>query len=221
MMKKIAVLLFITMLFVLTACSETQQPVSYGPDEVTNYTLADTGGDSNSWFYQKYNIESSTIDGEWFDSLDSKMVSEWVEQYEKEKKAGNLDTTYPPLVKFIKDCNIPQETCRKIMIKIKANEENQGIRPQIHLTEEEIQVIYSWDKKKINEAFVSEYCILANGEIYTPEWLLNHPVSEYKNKGITHEQLNEKVESKYANMLGENHEFIEIYKSKLQQLKKQ
>lgn len=55
---------------------------------------------------------------------------------------------------------------------------------------------------------------------YTPEWLLNHPVSEYKNKGITYEQLKEKVDSKYSSLLGENHEFLEIYKTKLQELKK-
>jgi hypothetical protein len=154
------------MLFALTACTGIPQSISDNTDKVTKYTLPNTGGDSNSWFYQKFNFKSNTIDGEWFDTLGSKMVSKWCDEYDEQQKAGTLDTTYPPLVKFIKDCNIPQETCREIMSKIKSHDESHDLTPKIHLTEEEIQVIYSWDNKKINETFVSEYCILANGEIY-------------------------------------------------------
>ena len=221
MKKSIIVFLLAATLLTLSACAGNPQPNSSNDNTVTHYTLPETGGDSNSWFYEKFNLKSNTIDGVWFDTLGSDFVSDWCNQYDQERKNGTLDTTYPMLVKFIKDCNIPEDTCRTVMETIKSNEEKLGSTPSVYLTEEEIQAAYSGSVKQINETFASDYCIVADGNIFTPEWLLNHPISEYESNGITYEQLKEKFDSKYAGLLEGNDEFLQIYESKIQNLKEQ
>ena len=149
-MKKLGVIfLLVTMIFALAACSDNPQSSSGNSDAVTQYTLPDTGGDSNSWFYEKFNTKSNTIDGEWFDTVGNNIVSDWCNRYDQERKAGTLDTTYPMLVKFIKDCNIPEETCRKVMGDIKNYEEKNDITPTTFLTDEEIQTVYHVTKSKL------------------------------------------------------------------------
>ena len=198
-----------------------QGDVSSGDDPSSYlYRLPPTGGDSNSWFYEKFNLKSSTISGEWFDEL-GETVSDWCEKYDREKKSGRLDTTYPPLVKFIKECNITKETCVKVMEQMRINEEMTGLNPPIHLTEEEINVIYSGDIKQINKTFVSEYSIYANGKIFTPEWLVNHTAKDYRREGITYGQLKEKVDKYYTRLLEgteEKDEFLSVFQNILQEL---
>lgn len=233
MKKSIILSLLAATLLTLSACAGNPQPspsddstitqLSSNDNTITHYTLPENDADFNRWFYDKHNLKSNIIDGEWFDTLGSSFVSDWYNQFDRERKEGTLDTTYPMLIKFIKDCHIPEDTCRKVMDSIKNFEENYGIPPSIHLTEEEIQVVYSGSVKQINETFASEYCIVVDGNIFTPEWLLNHPISEYKSNGITYEQLKEKFDGEYAHflVLDGKDDYLEIFESKLQALKEQ
>ena len=218
-MKKVSIIfLAILTLLALTACAGNPKTGLNSGEIVTQYKLPDTGGDTNSWFYEKYDTKVNTIDGVWFDIIDSDIVSDWCNKYDQERKAGTLDTTYPMLIKFIMDCNIPEETCREVMGNIKTNEEKFGVEQIIHLTADEIHTVYSGSTKQINETFASEYCIVVNGNIFTPEWLLNHPISEYQSEGITYSQFKDKLDSKYSGLLEGNVEFIEIYERKLRDL---
>ena len=196
--------------------------------EVTGYRLPGTGGDYERWFYDKYDLKSSTVEGAWFEMLGADTVSEWCDRYDAAQKAGTADDDSPMLVQFIRDRQVPEETCRAVMDSIRENEEQfEGMTPTLWLTEEEIGVIYSGDTKRINETFASEYCIVANGEIFTPEWLLNHPVREYRRYGITYDQLKEKIDEKYAPLLANDKEnavlcekYLCFYNTKLENLKK-
>ncbi len=218
-MKKVAVIfLAVLTLLTLTACGKEPGIDSNSSEIITQYKLPVTGGDSNSWFYEKYDTKVNTLDTAWFDIIGSDIVSNWCNKYDQEKKAGTLDTTYPMLVKFIRDCNISEEICHKVMDNIKANEEKLNVEQTIHLTTDEVQTVCFGNAKQINEVFASEYCIVANGDIYTPEWLLNHPVSDYQRAGITYGQLKDKFDTKYLGLLKENDEYIKLYESKLRSL---
>lgn len=233
MKKSIILSLLAATLLTLSACAGNPQPspsddstitqLSSNDNTITHYTLPENDADFNCWFYDKYNFKANTIDGWWFEEIGEDIVVDWNIKYDREKKEGTLDTTYPPLVKFIKDCHIPEDTCRKVADAAKSLNEKYDIKMDNYLTEEEIQVVYSGSVKQINETFASEYCIVVDGNIFTPEWLLNHPISEYKSNGITYEQLKEKFDGEYAHflVLDGKDDYLEIFESKLQALKEQ
>ena len=57
-------------------------------------------------------------------------------------------------------------------------------------TDEEIEIIYSGDKKRIAEAFANPYAVIAGDwEIYPLRWIINNPASLYKEKQISVEAL--------------------------------
>ena len=57
-------------------------------------------------------------------------------------------------------------------------------------TDEEIDIIYSGDKKRIAEAFAQPFAVIADDwEIYTLEWIINNPASLYKEKHISLEAI--------------------------------
>ena len=66
------------------------------------------------------------------------------------------------------------------------------------LTQERVDALYSKDRSKIKEAFVSPYAIFKNGEIYTPEWLDTHTLEEFNEVGITLEDIVNKIENDWC-----------------------
>ena len=61
---------------------------------------------------------------------------------------------------------------------------------RIKLTEEEIDIIYSGDKKRIAEAFAQPYAIVTGDwEVYPLRWIIDNPADLYKEKGISFEVL--------------------------------
>ena len=62
-------------------------------------------------------------------------------------------------------------------------------------TQEMVDALYSNDETKIKEAFVAPEAIYRNGKIYTPEWLDTHTLEEFKEVGITLEDIANKIEN--------------------------
>ena len=57
-------------------------------------------------------------------------------------------------------------------------------------TDEEIDIIYSGDKKRIAEVFAQPFAIIADDwELYTLEWIIKNPASLYKEKHISLEAI--------------------------------
>ncbi len=57
-------------------------------------------------------------------------------------------------------------------------------------TDEEIEIIYSGDKKRIAEAFANPYAVIAGDwEIYPLRWIIENPASLYKEKQISFKAL--------------------------------
>ena len=80
------------------------------------------------------------------------------------------------------------------------------------LTQERVDALYSKDRSKINEAFVSPHAIYKNGEIYSPEWLDTHTLEEINAVGITLEDIAKKIETDwYIDMNDtERFEFVKL-----------
>lgn len=61
---------------------------------------------------------------------------------------------------------------------------------RIELTDEEIDIIYSGDKKRIAEAFAQPYAIVTGDwEVYPLRWIINNPASAYKDRHISLDAL--------------------------------
>ncbi|MBR5942661.1 MAG: hypothetical protein IKZ81_04895, partial [Clostridia bacterium] len=53
-------------------------------------------------------------------------------------------------------------------------------------TDDEIEIIYSGDKKRIAEAFANPYAVIADDwEIYPLRWIIDNPASVYNEKHIS------------------------------------
>ncbi len=188
MNKNICFFIIIAMITVLTACSNTTNTPSVSTQTENQEVVVieqmpppfkeNTGG-FLSRYYNKYNERFSTISGDLLDLVGEEKATAWINEFElynRPRDEGNLYF-------FITEMEIPKEKIPETVYSLGD-----------YMSESDIDVIYSGDIQKINETFISPYCILANGEIITPEWLYTHSKEEYATAGITSEQLKEKSE---------------------------
>ncbi len=230
MKKTICILLVLIIILGLIGCTPVNDPAesstltaqlpsdvsSQETLELTTYELPNTDGDSNRWFKHGYNYKVSGIQSQFFDAAGSDVTQNWISNYESQKRAGTLDTTYPSLVKFIKDIGLSNTICLQVAQEIEQNDKPTSPN---YLTVEDMQVILTFDTKQINQRFVSAYAICVEGEIYTPHWILNHSAADYKAAGITAAQIEEKLPT-YAKFLGAEHQdYTQLYTQKLNDLK--
>ncbi|MDR0197804.1 MAG: hypothetical protein LBI36_06265 [Oscillospiraceae bacterium] len=62
------------------------------------------------------------------------------------------------------------------------------------LTDEDFDVIFTYDDAKVNERFASEYSVFYNGRLYSPAWVYTHSIEDYRAQGIPAELIEEKRE---------------------------
>ena len=96
------------------------------------------------------------------------------------------------LIEIIKELNTPKEKFvelnNKKLKEIRAADyfTEDVIFRDYCFTDEEIDIIYSGDKKRIAEAFANPYAVIADDwEIYPLRWIINNPASLYKEKQIS------------------------------------
>ncbi|MBP1988707.1 hypothetical protein [Paenibacillus eucommiae] len=123
-----------------------------------------------------YQFEFYGIPGYISDIVGSDKVTEWMKQFESLENPKERSKQEVNFANVILELQVPKEAV------IKAN---QGLV----FTEEQIEAIYSGDKKRINQAFANEHALLVNGNIYTADWLAAHTATDYKAEGITEEEL--------------------------------
>ncbi len=207
----------------ILGCTPTDSPAGTSStiSQISSNTSNNTtsfaiGGDAGRWLTDKYQFKVNGIPSPFFDEAGSDVTQNWISNYESQKKAGTLDTTYPPLVKFIKDTGLSKEACLQAVQWI---EQNYLPTDPDYLTVADMQAILTFDTKQINQRFVSAYAICVEGEIYTPHWILNHSAEDYKAAGITAAQIEEKLPT-YAQFLGTEHQdYTQLYNQKLNDLK--
>lgn len=106
-------------------------------------------------------------------------LSNWMKQFDSEERS-RWDLT---ILSVVQELSIPQEQLTK------ANN-NAGKL----FSDEQISSLYSGDIKKVNQCFANPYALVVDGEIYTPDWLATHTLSNYQRKGITFDILEKYIE---------------------------
>ena len=60
-------------------------------------------------------------------------------------------------------------------------------------TDDEIKVICTRDEKRIMVQFASEFSVINNGTVYSPQWIYTHSIDDYKKERIPSELILEKA----------------------------
>lgn len=221
MKKYFAIFLVVVLCFMLIGCTapndngNNDDVSSQETLELTTYELPNTGGDANRWFYGKYILKADNISSLWWEYTNNIAYENWRTNYYERKNAGE-NMPYPYLVDFIKEMEFTREICNQVVTKMHTIPNWEAIG---HLDYEDLDIMLTFDTKQINQRFVSEYAVYANGEIYTPHWILNHSAADYKAAGITAAQIEEKLPT-YAQFLGAEHQdYTQLYTQKLNDLK--
>lgn len=200
-MRKIIALLGILSLILISACSASENSsINITTDEKADTTISEKvvtdnqievfvldyspdsiGGDNKREFCSKYCLKFYGVDTFLAQMVDDGSITEWADQFASESNPNGLSMSECNVKNFVDYFKIPKEDFI---------EENQGIT----YSEEQIEAIYSGDSVKIANAFANEYALVINGNIFTPDWLATHTVSDYEKNGITYELLSEYIQ---------------------------
>ena len=164
-----------------------------------------TGGDSLIWTNNKYSDKLISIDMLWCDYVKEKTGVD-IDTFAKSKEWANEQGVRSlSLMEIIDDLNITREKFEEVNNKhIEAHRElmsSLGSSTEesvfcIHcFTDEEIDIIYSGDKKRIAEAFAFPYAVVAdNWELYPLRWIIDNPATLYKEREISLEAIQKSVD---------------------------
>lgn len=229
----LTLLMCCAMLFTGCAASVQKEPAPSG-DAAANHTdvtpdddapTADLGGQPNSavdpskvpegiggfegmYNRRKYRLELYLIESIYSDLVDQDEFVAWVERRESIDDDVRIPEDFS-LLTFIKDFNITKEQFKTA--------HSQRYEPAF--TDEEIDVIYSDDKRLLAQTFVHPNAILVDDEIYTPYWLSCHTLDEIEDAGITLEMLEEKYQGWNTNLVGVKADIKENVAEKLEEYK--
>lgn len=153
----------------------------------------DSGGDEYADFISATEFSFGCLSFEYFDLGDctkEKAVA-WIDEYEKKKNDlsifNDIDT-YPNLYSFMKKFNVSYDELMEKYEEHLAFAEREGFHP-IEFTEAELEALKSMDKVKITSAFKNDSSIQVGDKCYTGRWIYYATKEDYKQAGITAEQL--------------------------------
>ncbi|WP_148449989.1 hypothetical protein [Gorillibacterium timonense] len=135
-----------------------------------------SGGDIKAELLTEYQFEFYGVPTFINEIVGTDKVSEWLKQFKSNQNPEGRDSQEITIANVIMELQVPKEDF------IKAS---QGLL----FSEEQMDALYSGDKKRMNAAFVNENALLVNGNIYTADWLSAHSVDDYKTEGITDDIL--------------------------------
>lgn len=167
------------------------------------------GGDLERWTNYKYLAYDNSLDK--LTSIGSRWANYVLEQTGKDimtlwdtKEWYDDDGVGFSLIEIVKELNVPKEKFIELnnqnIEEMRRNISKYGIFAEYStaeemiysqcFTDEEIDIIYSGDKKRIAEAFASPWAVLADDwEIYPLRWIINNPASVYKERHISLDAL--------------------------------
>lgn len=146
----------------------------------------DSGGDQLRRYYDPYDIRYKNIPGTLMDLLDKNKVNDWINQFDSNAINERANIYY-----FLKDLNISKDTAVEWLKRENELDDELGISHS--LTLDDINILYSDNEELIKENFVSEYTILSNGKIYTPEWIYTHSLKDYEAEEISFDLISSKL----------------------------
>ena len=159
-----------------------------------------TGGDEERHLAYKYTDRLSNIKGHWMSFVLEETGKDIGTLWEKEWEPISdealslfmvIDKLNVPKKKFIEVNNKELETLRAAGSDVFPED---VIFRDYCFTDEEIDIIYSGDKKRIAAAFANPYAVIADdGEVYPLRWVINNAVSLYKERHISVDALEKAV----------------------------
>jgi len=212
MKRFIMILLVAVMAFTMFACGKEvtssesslpNEPISEGTpvDTDTSDGQEGTGGDELIWTDHKYEDRLTSIDTNWVDYIIEKTGKHIGELWKTEWRCEDgsafsmLDIIYEldiPREKFVEENNKELADLRESDWDYLTDE---VIFRDYCFTDEEIDVIYSGDKRRIAEAFAFPYAVVAdNWELYPLRWIIDNPATLYEEREISIEAIQKSVD---------------------------
>lgn len=162
-----------------------------------------TGGDESRPVYVYTRItDGSGVDKSLVDYVDERTPGasdEWFSQFPHVNPAGMRDLCDCSSIVFIQEMGLTREEVEQINAKAR----------YLLFTTKEIDAIFSGDEKQLNEVFASPQAVLADGYLYSPEWVATHTPEDYRTVGITRAMLEEKLPMWEATFSGERLEGLQ------------
>ncbi|MDR0918056.1 MAG: hypothetical protein LBM93_02220 [Oscillospiraceae bacterium] len=148
-----------------------------------------TGGDERTDFIQPCNHKLDSVSVNLLRLAPEDELNKWIEENDNRIKSGIAPTSldeYINVYSFIKKFNISDEdVSAALSFEINSND------PVNYLTKEELDIILSQDENAILQYFATDYSIVIENKIYTPQWVYEH--NNYEEVGITKEMISEKL----------------------------
>ena len=149
-----------------------------------------SGGDWLHDYTQEYVLRFENLTSDILELVPRNDFTAWLNNHHEEKLAS--EERIPPLtvLDFVMEFDITKEQLLSVIA-----EDND---PAWTITREDVDVIYSGDMELINRTFISEYAVLHNNKIYTPEWFYEHTSAEYIEAGFSDDEVSyvmEKMEN--------------------------
>lgn len=162
-----------------------------------------TGGDESlpAYICERF-IESMGVSKALTDYVDERTPGtsdEWFSQFPHVNPAGTRDPYDCNSIVFIREMGLTREEVEQINAKAR----------YLLFTSKEIDAIFSGDEKQLNEVFASPLAVLADGYLYSPEWVATHTPEDYRTVGITRAMLEEKLPMWEATFSGERLEGLQ------------
>jgi len=206
MKRFILILLVAVMAFTMFACGkEATTSESSLPDElISESTPADTeegiGGDNSRWIVNRHSDKLTSIRSPWRDYIfeqTGKYTIEWWDSGE-----WCTDDNIPfSLIEIIDEVCISKEKFTELnnekleQLRNSNSFTDEVIFRDYCFTDEEIDIIYSGDKKRIAEAFAFPYAVVAdNWELYPLRWIIDNPATLYKEREISLDAIQKSVD---------------------------
>ena len=182
---------------------DTETPDSSASDgapassELPNQQVG-TGGDSIRWTNHTYSDKLLSIGKTWstyFKEKAGKSLSElWAEEWKTEAGAPF------GIVEIVKELSVSKEKFAELnkqeLDRLRdINSLTDEAISRNCFTDEEIDIIYSGDKKRIAEAFALPYAVVAdNWELYPLRWIIDNPATLYEEREISLDAIQKAVD---------------------------
>ena len=207
MKRFIIILLVAAMALTMFACGKSATnngslPVSDdSPSDISPYDEQDAkGGNGNRKLDFKYVDKCVSLNRDFVDYIEG-LVGMDIDTWQKTVLKTTEDITNGGIFNEISTLGISKEDFIRInnsaidkISKVNGFPSKEIYDNNYCFTDEEIDIIYSGDKKRIAEAFANPYAVIADDwEIYPLRWIINNPASVYKEKHISLDALEETV----------------------------
>jgi hypothetical protein len=198
-MKNIKFLL-LTALIMAFICSCSQNP------DINNMPLPfgenqAMGGDELSMYYEPGKIKIQSIPLEIVKLISDTTIDEWFNNNRLTENSEPSLMGHENLYSLLKAYK-PNENIVREIFKERREKNLEYIDDDIYqdainynlITDEDLDVIFTYDEAKVNEHFASDYSIFYNGKLYSPQWIYTHSTEDYKTEGIPAELIRAKSE---------------------------